>query len=32
MYHECDRGQAGYPTLKRLHGKIDPGWEGNPVW
>ena len=22
MYHESDPGQAGYPTLKRLHGKI----------
>ena len=24
MYHESDPGQADYPTLKRLHGKI--GW------
>ena len=22
MYHEADPGYAGYPTLKRLHGKI----------
>ena len=22
MCHESDPGQAGYPTLKRLHGKI----------
>ena len=22
MYYESDPGQAGYPTLKRLHGKI----------
>ena len=21
-YYESDHGQAGYPTLKRLHGKI----------
>ena len=24
MYHKSDPGQAGYPTLKRLHGKIWP--------
>ena len=22
MYHESDPGQAGYPTLKRLHDKL----------
>ena len=22
MYHESDPGQAGYPTLKRLHEKL----------
>ena len=24
MYHESNPGKAGYPTLKRLHGKICP--------
>ena len=28
MYHESDPGQAGYPTLKRLHGKILPRLRG----
>ena len=28
MYHESDPGQAGYPTLKRLHGKILSRLEG----
>ena len=32
MYRESDPGQAGYPTLERLHGKIWPRGEGNPVW
>ena len=22
MYHESNPGQVGYPTLKRLHGKV----------
>ena len=30
MYHESDPGQAGYPTLKRLHGKIWPRLRGLP--
>ena len=30
MYHEYDPGQAGYPTLKRLHGKIWPRLRGLP--
>ena len=24
MYHESSPGQAGYPTLKRLQGKLAP--------
>ena len=28
MYHESDPDQAGYPTLKRLHGKIWPRLKG----
>ena len=30
MYHESDHGWAGYPTLKRLHGKIWPRLGGLP--
>ena len=30
MYHESDPGWAGYPTLKRLHGKIWPWLRGLP--
>ena len=30
MYHESDPGQAGYPTLKRSHGKIWPRLRGLP--
>ena len=32
MYHESDPSYVSYPTLKRLHGKICPDWEGYPVW
>ena len=30
MYHESDPGQAGYPTSKRLHGKIWSRLRGLP--
>ena len=30
MYHESNPGQAGHPTLKRLHGKIWPRLRGQP--
>ena len=30
MYCESDPGQAGYPTLERLHGKIWPRLGGSP--
>ena len=29
-YRESDPGQGGYPTLKRLHGKISPRLRGLP--
>ena len=28
--HERDPGQAGYPTLRRLHGKLSPWLTGLP--
>ena len=30
QYRESDPGLAGYPTLKRLHGKILPQLRGLP--
>ena len=30
MYHESDPDYVGYPTLKRLHGKIWPRLRGLP--
>ena len=30
MFHESHLGQAGYSTLKRLHGKIWPHLRGLP--
>ena len=30
FYHERDPGQAGYPTLTRLHGKLSPRLTGLP--
>ena len=30
QYRESDPGYAGYPTLKRLHGKISPRLRGLP--
>ena len=30
MYHESDPGYLGYPTLKRLNGKISPRLGGLP--
>ena len=32
MYHESDLGQAGYPNLKCLHGKIWPRLGHISVW
>ena len=30
QYRESDHGKAGYPTLKRLRGKISPRLRGLP--
>ena len=30
LCHECDPGLAGYPTLRRLHGKLSPRRTGFP--
>ena len=32
MYRESSPGWVGNPTLKRLHAKLDPSWESDPLW